>query len=171
MFGRIGAIFFGRSRIGYVAGSMRVTYGVSMPSVEELSGPAKVLDGDTILVKGYRIRLYGIDAPELDQVFWCRGQRLGSGAMAMAALEALIAGVKVRCDPVERDQYGRIVARCYSPNGIDIGRRMVSAGWALAYRRYSRDYVRAEAEARSACRGMWRGKFAKPWAWRAIKAG
>lgn len=141
------------------------------PQVDGLTGPARVIDGDTMVVNGERIRLHGIDAPELDQVFWCRGKRMASGPMAMAALEALVAGVQVRCEPIERDRHGRLVAKCYSPNGVDIGRRMVAAGWALAYRRYSRDYVGAEAQARAARRGMWRGQFAKPWAWREMKAG
>jgi endonuclease YncB( thermonuclease family) len=87
--------------------------------------------------------------------------------MALAALEALTAGVKLRCEAVERDRHGRLVAKVFSPNGIDIGRRLVSAGWALACRRYSTDYVDAEDEARKARRGMWRGSFVKPWVWRA----
>jgi hypothetical protein len=68
--------------------------------------------------------------------------------MALAALEALTAGVKLRCEPVEHDRHGRIVAKVFSPNGVDISRRLVSAGWAPAYRRYSMDYVDAEDEAR-----------------------
>jgi endonuclease YncB( thermonuclease family) len=60
-----------------------------------------------------------------------------------------------------------LVAKVFSPNGVDIGRRLASAGWALAYRRYSKDYVDAEDEARKARRGMWRGSFVKPWVWRA----
>jgi endonuclease YncB( thermonuclease family) len=152
MFGRLFASFSSRSRADY------------------LTGPARVIDGDTIVVNGERVRLHGIDAPELDQVFWYRGQRLASGAMAMAALEALTAGVLVRCEAITRDRHDRLVAKCFSANGVDIGRRMVSAGWALAYRRYSMEYVDAEAEARAARRGMWRGRFAKPWAWRDIKA-
>ena len=87
--------------------------------------------------------------------------------MSLAALEALIAGVKVRCEVIERDRHGRLVAKVFSPNGVDIGRRLVSAGWALAYRRYSKDYVAAENEARKARRGIWRGTFVKPWVWRA----
>ena len=83
------------------------------------------------------------------------------------ASAALTAGVKLRCEAVEHDRHGRIVAKVFSPNGVDIGRRLVSAGWALAYRRYSTDYVDAEEEARRAKRGMWRGSFVKPWAWRA----
>jgi endonuclease YncB( thermonuclease family) len=87
--------------------------------------------------------------------------------MAHSALEALIAGIRLRCEGIERDRYGRLVAKCFSPNGVDVGRRLVSAGWALAYRSYSTDYVKAEDEARLAFRGLWRGSFTKPWDWRA----
>jgi endonuclease YncB( thermonuclease family) len=69
------------------------------------------------------------------------------GTMSWAALEALIAGVKVRCGVVERD----LVAKVFSPKVVDIGRRLVSAG--LAYRRYSTDYVEAEGEAGKATGG------------------
>jgi hypothetical protein len=77
------------------------------------------------------------------------------------------AGVKVCCEVIEQDRRGRMVARVFSPNGADIGRRLVSAGWALGYRRYSKDYVDAENEARKARHGIWRGTFEKPRAWRA----
>jgi endonuclease YncB( thermonuclease family) len=140
---------------------------------ESLTGPARVIDGDTIVVADELVRLHGIDAPELDQTFWWRGRYISCGTMALAALEALTAGVSLRCEVVERDRHGRLVAKCYSPNGVDISRRLVSAGWALAYRRYSTDYVDAEDEARKAGRGMWRGRFVKPWEWRiaAARAG
>jgi endonuclease YncB( thermonuclease family) len=133
---------------------------------KSLTGPAKVIDGDTIVVAGELVRLHGIDAPELDQTFWWRGRHISCGTMALAALEALTAGTTVRCQGVERDRHGRLVAKCFAPSGIDLGRRLVSAGWALAYRRYSTDYVDAEDEARNARRGMWRGTFVKPWEWR-----
>ena len=139
------------------------------PLAGPLAGPARVVDGDTIIVAGERVRLHGIDAPELDQPFWWRGQQLDCGTIALAALEALTAGVPLRCEPVERDCYGRLVAKCFSPNGCDVGHRLVLAGWALAYRRYSLDYVDAENEARKAERGMWRGSFMKPWVWRASR--
>lgn len=140
------------------------------PIRQTLSGRATVLDGDTIVVAGQKIRIHGIDAPEMDQTFSWRGRQLVCGTMSFAALEALIAGVRVRCEVVTRDRYGRLVAKCYSPNGIDIGRRLVTSGWAVAYRRYSRDYVTAEWAARRARRGMWRGTFDKPWVWRAAMA-
>jgi endonuclease YncB( thermonuclease family) len=136
-----------------------------------LTGAARVIDGDTIVVAEELVRLHGIDAPELDQTFWWRGRYISCGTMALAALEALTAGVSLRCEVVERDRHGRLVAKCFSPGGVDIGRRLVSAGWALAYRRYSTDYVDAEDEARKARRGMWRGKFVKPWQWRIAATG
>ena len=135
-----------------------------------VTGHARVIDGDTIVVAEQLVRLHGIDAPELDQTFWWRGRCISCGTMAMAALEALTAGVSMRCEVVERDRHGRLVAKCFSPDGVDIGRRLVSAGWALAYRQYSTDYVDAEDEARQAGRGMWRGRFVKPWEWRIAAA-
>jgi endonuclease YncB( thermonuclease family) len=136
-----------------------------------LAGPAKVIDGDTIVVAEEIVRLHGLDAPELDQTFWWQGERIACGMMALAALEALTAGIELRCQAVERDRHGRLVAKVFSPDGVDIGRRLVLAGWALAYRQYSTDYVEAEAEARKARRGMWRGTFAKPWEWRSFALG
>jgi endonuclease YncB( thermonuclease family) len=91
-----------------------------------------------------------------------------AGQSRWAADSALAAGVKLRCEAIERDRHGRLVAKVFSPNRVDIGRRLVSAGWALACRRYSMDYVAAEDEARWAKRGTWRDTFVKPWEWRAL---
>ena len=55
--------------------------------------------------------------------------------------------------------------RCYY-RGIDIGAAMVRAGWALAYRRYAKDYIADEQEAKAAKRGLWAGTFQTPEAWR-----
>jgi hypothetical protein len=76
-----------------------------------------------MVVADQLVRLHGIDVPELDQTFWWRSQQIACGTMALAALEALIARVKVRCEMV-----GRGVAKVFSPNGVDIGRRLVSGG-------------------------------------------
>ena len=76
-----------------------------------LIGPAKVIDGDTIVVAGELIRLHGIDAPELDQTFLWRGEPVACGTMSLAALEALIAGVKLRCEETG------MIAEDLSPKG------------------------------------------------------
>jgi endonuclease YncB( thermonuclease family) len=71
--------------------------------------------------------LHGIDAPEVDQTFWWRSQR----AARLSLAEALIAGVKVRGEVVERHRHGRLVAKVFSPDGVEVGRGLVLAGWAL----------------------------------------
>lgn len=61
--------------------------------------------------------------------------------------------------------FERIVSVC-CVRGRDVGAWLVSEGWALAYRRYSTDYVDEEDAARTARRGLWRGEFIPPWEWR-----
>jgi hypothetical protein len=59
-----------------------------------------------------------------------------------------------------------IVAAC-ATEGQDVGRELVRAGWALAFRRYGLDYLSIESEARAEQRGMWNASFLSPWEWRA----
>jgi len=134
-------------------------------SAENLSGPARVVDGDTIELEGERIRLHGIDAPEGRQICAAEGAEYPCVTMATAHLVTLTLGKHIECDGQERDRYKRLVAVCYA-NGVDLNGALVRAGWAVAYRRYSTDYVDEEAEARSEGIGMWRGEFDMPWEWR-----
>lgn len=80
-------------------------------------------------------------------------------------MQDLIGRRTVTCDERDVDRYGRIAGRCLL-GGLDINEWLVAQGFALAYRRYSQDYVAAEDEARSAGRGMWVGTFEPPWEWR-----
>ncbi|MCB2052115.1 MAG: thermonuclease family protein [Novosphingobium sp.] len=68
----------------------------------------------------------------------------------------------------DTDRYGRMVAVCRS-RGVDLNGWMVSQGWALAYRRYSTDYVAAESRAAQARRNIWSGSFDMPWEWRSAR--
>jgi endonuclease YncB( thermonuclease family) len=77
----------------------------------------------------------------------------------------LIGRRTVSCDERDVDRYGRIVGRCLVGD-LDINEWLVAQGLALAYRRYSLDYVAAEDQAREAGLGMWAGKFEPPWEWR-----
>lgn len=124
-------------------------------------GMAQVSDGDSISIGPTRIRLFGIDAPESEQMCKRAGSDWACGQAASDNLKRLVDGRDLRCDPTGTDQYGRVLARCYL-GARDINREQVSAGMAVAYRRYSLDYVPAEIVARAAKRGLWTGTFQMP---------
>ncbi len=132
---------------------------------EVLSGRARAVDGDTLDMNGVRVRLHGIDAPESAQTCIADGRRWRCGQRAASALAERISGRSVSCKEIDRDRYGRMVAKC-SVGGKDLNAELVSEGWALAYRWYSTDYVDEQATARTAQRGVWRGRFVEPWNWR-----
>ncbi|MDA1029792.1 MAG: thermonuclease family protein [Bacteroidetes bacterium] len=132
----------------------------------DTTGPARVIDGDTIVIAGERIRLHGIDAPETRQE--CRrgnGTPYRCGEASTEALRALVGSHPVRCEGSTHDRYGRLIGVCYA-NGVNLNAEMVRQGWAVAYRRYSEDYVSVEMEAQEAKRGIWAGDFEMPWEWR-----
>lgn len=87
------------------------------------------------------------------------------GQQAALALSDRIGRRSVICVARDTDRYGRTIAVC-SQDGIDLNAWMVAEGWAVAYRQYSRDYVLADTEARSAGRNIWSGTFVMPWDWR-----
>ena len=135
----------------------------------DLTGSARVVDGDTIWIGETKVRLHGIDAPEMKQE--CTSQDGTSylcGEASTNALRAIAGYDYVRCEGNTYDQYIRLIAVCYA-HGVDLNAEMVRLGWALAYRRYSKDYVSAEMEAQEAKRGMWAGEFEMPWEWRRRK--
>lgn len=135
-------------------------------SAEASTGVASVTDGDTLEIRGPRIRLHGIDAPESSQR--CTrpsGQEWRCGQQAALALSDRIGRRSVSCEERDIDRYDRAIAVCME-GGEDLSRWLVSQGWAVAYRRYSRDYIGAEDQARRAGRNIWSGQFVMPWYWR-----
>ncbi len=134
----------------------------------DIVGEARIIDGDTIEISGERIRLHGIDAPETRQTCDVAGVPWPCGESATLALVDETDGRPVTCKGDKRDRYGRIIAVCYSGDR-DLNAMMVREGWALAYRRYAKDYVDDESEARAALKGMWRADFVEPWKWRRDK--
>ncbi len=131
-----------------------------------LRGTAQVIDGDTLDLAGVRVRLSGIDAPELRQTCTRAGQQRPCGREARDALSALLAGARVSCAGQARDRYGRLLARC-DVAGADVGAVMVQDGMAIASRRHSMDYVALEQAAERAGRGIWQGEMQDPAAFRA----
>ncbi len=135
------------------------------PSSSTIVGLPTIIDGDTLDVKGNRIRLNGIDAPESSQTCKMSGETYRCGLQAKAFLRKLIGLGEVNCNPLNKDRYGRTVATCLIDER-DIGMTMVANGWALAYREYDLVYVAQENEASNAGLGMWAGAFVEPWLWR-----
>jgi len=136
-------------------------------------GQASVIDGDTLEIRGTRIRLWGVDAPESSQL--CRGADSNlyrCGAAAANDLDTFIARRPVNCTRVSEDQYGRSVATC-SVGGTDLGEWLVRNGLALDWPQYSKGrYAAAEHDADRSGRGMWAGSYVEPWLFRAcIRAG
>lgn len=129
----------------------------------DLSGRvSRVHDGDTFTLAGQKVRIWGIDAPELKQQ--CGGDPCGG--IARDALQELVRSRTVVCTQVDRDRYKRVVASCRAA-GRDLGEAMVRSGNALDYRRYSKGRYRdAERAAQARRVGMWSGEFDRPWDYR-----
>ncbi len=130
-------------------------------------GRIAVVDGDTIRVGGETVRLFGIDAPEVDQT--CRrptGEIWRCGNWARREVGRLFDGRRAACRAVERDRYGRTVATC-SVDGRDMGEVIVANGYARAYLRYSDRYLETEKAAVVAGRGIFGSDMDAPDAFRA----
>jgi endonuclease YncB( thermonuclease family) len=133
----------------------------------DLSGPVRVIDGDTLDMTGVRIRLWGIDAPEKNQT--CQGkdgQIYECGRDSAAVMLELTRDRRVECENRGRDRYKRIVAVCQTEAG-EINAAIVRRGWAVDWPRYSNSrYQDEERAARAEGLGIWSGRFEMPWDWR-----
>jgi endonuclease YncB( thermonuclease family) len=133
----------------------------------EMTGPVRVIDGDTLDLAGTRIRLWGIDAPETRQTCEGRdGQTYECGRDSRAVMIELTRDRAVTCDPRDNDRYGRVVAVCRTEAG-DINAAIVRRGWAIDWPRYSNGaYSREQEAAKLEKLGIWSGRFQMPWDWR-----
>lgn len=129
-------------------------------STRTFGGRAVVIDGDSLEIGALRVRLKGIDAPELAQTCGREGEDYACGRQARDALKAMVAP-GVSCSGSERDRYDRFLARC-TADGRDINRAMVSSGWAVAFGAYEAE----EDMAREDRAGLWAGDFQMPRDWR-----
>jgi len=138
----------------------------AVANAADITGTAKVREGDTIVIGSSRIRLGGIDAPSVDQLCLNNsGERWTCGVAARDELIKHVDGKTWICHVRQTDRRGRQVARC-DVDGEDIQSWMVKSGWALSYIRVSHDYDADEKAAREAKAGMWQGAFIAPWDWR-----
>ena len=130
------------------------------------AGLVAVLDADTVDVGQVRVRLFGIDAPELAQSCTdATGADWPCGQWAAGQVTRLYQGQTADCAAIATDRYGRTVARC-AARGLDIGAIRVGTGIATAYRAYSGEYVAAEASGKAQHLCIWQGELQNPAAYR-----
>ena len=132
---------------------------------ESIKGRATIIDGDTIRIGKNKIRLYGIDAPEINQTCTINKIIWECGLDSSQALESMISEKEVQCEIVDIDRYKRFVAKCFVKN-INLNQYMVQNGWAVAYRYYSDDFIKNEEIAKKNKAGIWQGKFLDPYLFR-----
>ena len=146
---------------------------------QEIIGIPKIVDGDTVYINNYKIRLEGIDAPEMKQK--CKKEKLKissiigytfyedyyCGKHSKENLEAKVKGSNIKCIFFTKDRYKRYLAKCFKGK-INLNRWMVRNGHAVAYRRYSKEFIPDEDFAKENKLGLWQGKFLNPEKWRKL---
>ena len=95
---------------------------------------AWAVDGDTLTAGGQAVRLWGVDAPEMNRV---------AGRRSAEHLRQLIRGAEITCRIKDVDDYDRIVAQCFNAQGSDLACLMVEAGHADDWPRFSGGYYKA----------------------------
>jgi endonuclease YncB( thermonuclease family) len=135
----------------------------------QISGKVtKVADGDTFTLldaygKVYKIRVYGIDCPELSQPFGKDAKRFTAG---------LILNQTVFIEKISKDRNGRVVAKVYYNNRQSLNEELLRKGMAWHFTKYdkSASYAALERQAKASKVGLW--AFASPmapWDWRRRK--
>ena len=151
-----------------VALAMAAIVGAISARAETYAGHPTVIDGDTIKIGRYKIRMHGIDAPEINQPCYSYTTLVPCGMWAKAALVQFIAENMVFCKIQGRGKYGRFIGKCYVGEH-DLQAAMVQAGWAVAYTQYSNDYYEDQTRAYLRSAGMWAYRFDYPHQWRRAK--
>lgn len=135
-------------------------------TVAILIGTATASDGDSLIMNNQRLRIEGIDAPELKQRCGAPDKTWPCGQVAADRLAALVKGKKLLCRYNKTDTYGRPLVTCAAGKSPTLGATMVKEGHAIAYLYYTDIYMTEHDEAKAANRGIWAGPFTEPYLWR-----
>ena len=125
----------------------------------------RVVDGDTIVLNGEKIRFSGIDTPELKQTCIKETEKFFCGQYAKMLLIKKIGNKTPECIREGKDAYKRTLAECFV-NGESLSVFLVRSGYAFAYRKYSDKFIKDEEFAKENKMGMWSMKFQYPWDYR-----
>ena len=133
----------------------------------EIYGIPKIIDGDTVHINNKKIRLEGIDAPEVKQKCTINKKEYLCGVNAKNELKKKLRKKVIKCYSHNKDKYKRYLATCFVGE-TNINKWMVKNGYALAYRRYSKIYIKDEEFAKKNNLGLWEGSFINPEKWRKL---
>jgi len=125
----------------------------------------RVVDGDTIVLNGEKIRFSGIDTPELKQTCLKDSREVPCGMTAKMLLVKKIGNATIECISEGKDTYKRTLAECFV-NGESLSKFLVRSGYAFAYRKYSTKFIKDEEFAKANKLGMWAMTFQYPWDFR-----
>ena len=145
----------------------------AMPAAaQDISGHAQVIDGDTIVIEGQIIDLFGIDAPELDfngreQICLRDGHPYRCALIAAGRLAEKIAGRTVSCEGHATDAEDRLLASCFIKKRDNLSGWLVNKGYVVIDSRYSDEFEDWEVWNTASGTGLWSGQFELPWLWRA----
>ena len=134
---------------------------------KQIIGYAKVIDADTIYIDSYKIRLEGIDAPEIKQKCILNQKEYFCGLFSKNKLKEKVDAKIIKCISSGKDRYKRYLATCFAGK-IDLNKWLVKNGYAIAYRKYSKLYVDDEKFAKKNNLGLWSGTFIEPEKWRKL---
>ena len=136
--------------------------------VKNIYGKPIVIDGDTINLNNQVIRFSGIDAPEYDQICINGEQKIYCGMFSIMLLTKKIGNETPKCISEGKDAYKRTLAECFI-NGESLSAFLVRSGYAFAYRKYSKKFIKDEEFAKENKLGIWSLEFEYPWDFRKKK--
>ena len=138
------------------------------PTIAVKSNNIKVIDGDTIMLDNKRIRLKGIDTPEIKQQCLSKSNKyIDCGVAAKINLKQIIANKTLECSNSGTDKYQRHLAYCFV-NGTNINLELVKQGYARNYLQNNIFFIYYETVVKINKIGLWNTKFEKPGEWRKL---
>ena len=156
-------MFLNKRRVIFLTSILSLVFLLTINDIK--SQELKVIDGDTIHLNDEKIRFTGIDTPELKQTCIKEGVINQCGLTAKKILIEKIGNSKVKCISEGKDQYKRILAECFV-DSESLSSYLVRRGYAFAYKKYSKKFIKDEDYARTKKIGMWAMEFDYPWDYR-----
>ena len=135
----------------------------------QIKGKAYAIKGNIIEIEEQKIQLYGIDAPELEQICYVKGQPWQCGLTAKQKLAEKIAEKSLTCLIKEQENNHIPLAECFVGKQ-NLNAWLVEQGWAIADRQNSRNFISHEILAQRNHKGIYQSEFLKPSLWREINS-